>query len=302
MKLINMYRLQSSKQSSSARLIFDYILPLGLFIITFFTMLLSGSELSGAFPRTTIVLLRGLPYSLAVFSIVGAHGFGHYFAARLSNVGARLPYFVPSLFVFGTGGAYTKLQWPIGKRRVLLKVFSFGPICGFFASWLVLAIGLSYSRIINSSDIIRPAANLGDSIITYLTGILIKGYIPQGKDIELHPIALAGYLGLFYNMWHLLPIGRLDGGRICYGLWGYKRTFWISMAMIGILVSLSLIWIRWIGMAAFGGICMILFRRQYPSDKYDEDLDNVSKALCWISLVILIVSFSPVPMFLGKMP
>ena len=42
--------------------------------------------------------------------------------------------------------------------------------------------------------------------------------VPDGWSLNLHPTALAGWLGLLFTVMNLVPIGQLDGGHIAYAL------------------------------------------------------------------------------------
>jgi membrane-associated protease RseP (regulator of RpoE activity) len=270
------------------------IIPFILFIFTFITALFSGAQLEGVAPEVSPMLLKGLPFAIAVILIVGAHGVGHYWFARKYKIKARLPLFIPSLFIFGTFGAFTKMQWPIKNRRDLLFIFSSGPICGFIISLIIYVIGLSLSEIV-SLNVIAPGITLNNSLITLISEKLMFGNIPDSISLQLHPIAIAGWMGFYYNLWHLFPIGKLDGGRIMYSIFGYRITKWVSYWTIIMLIILSIYWTQWINMATFGIICMVHLRRQYPYDIYREPLDNSSKIIAFIIALIFVLSFSPRP-------
>ncbi len=221
--------------------------------------------------------------------IMSSHAFGHYLTARFHGVDAYLPYFIPTIWIYGTAGAYTKMKWPISDRNLLIRIFTIGPIVGFFTSWLILIIGLGMSQIIEMKPV-QDSLTLEDSLITFLTERLVLGHIPDNKDVLLHPVAFAGWVGLWYNCWHLLPIGKLDGGRILYALQGYKVTKWTSYIAIIFLVLLNFISSGWLLMALLGAFCMVNFRAQYPAEKYTDKIQKGQIFLSFIAIIIFIIS------------
>jgi hypothetical protein len=287
---------KSSTKSPLRNSFFNWIAPTILLISTVITTIFAGGLLSGeeGYLSATFII-RGLPFAFAILFIMSSHAFGHYLMARLNSIGAYFPYFVPKLGMAGTAGAYTKMQWPISDRNSLLRIFTIGPISGFCASLLMLIIGLAMSQVIERVELEEYSITLGNSLITLFMNRIIHGQLPDNRDIVLHPVAFAGWMGLHYNFWHLLPIGKLDGGRIVYALRGYKWTKRISYFSIIILIVLGFLESGWIAMAIFGVICMIRFREQYPSDKYDGEIQKSQFYLCLISLIIFIVSFAPIP-------
>src|SRR5947209_4745334 len=89
-----------------------YGLNLLLFALTVPSVFLAGAlqvdpTLAEALPRRLFEIWRGWPFALPLLSILLAHEFGHYIAARIHRVPASLPYFIPlpELSPFGTMGA-----------------------------------------------------------------------------------------------------------------------------------------------------------------------------------------------------
>ena len=66
--------------------------------------------------------------------------------------------------------------------------------------------------------------------------------MPENQDVVLHPLAYAGWAGLFITALNLLPIGQLDGGHIVYALIGKGHKFVATAALL-----------------AFGGIAIFIF-------------------------------------------
>jgi membrane-associated protease RseP (regulator of RpoE activity) len=284
--------------SQTRHFFLNQFIPILLFILTMCTTIMSGVFLSGSKLELSASFWKGVPYALAILIVTGAHAIGHYMAARLNGVKAHLPCFIPTLGTIGTVGAYTKIPWPISDRKTLIKIFIAGPIVGFLVSWFILIIGLFFSELKDHAVTANPD-KIRNSIIVYLTSLAFYGRLPETKDLLLHPVAYAGWLGLFYNFCHLLPIGRFDGGRLIYALWGYRVTRWVSFISIGILFVLGYFlsdWTVWLGVAIVGAIFTFGFRQQYSVDRYDQPIERSLLIAMIVILIIFIVSFSPSPL------
>lgn len=289
---------KGSSNSQIRHLFLNQIAPIILLILTICTTIMSGVLLSGSKLELSTSIWKGVPYALAILIVTGAHALGHFTVARLHGVKAHTPCFIPTLGFIGTVGAYTKIPWPISDRKILIKIFIAGPISGFLAAWMVLIIGLFFSEV-KDHALINSPVRLGNSIIMHVTSLAIYGSLPETKDLFLHPVAYAGWLGLFYNFCHLLPIGKFDGGRLIYALWGYRVTRLVSFVSIGLLFILGYFlsdWTVWMGVAIVGAICTVRLRQQYPSDRYDQPFEGSMLIPMVIIVTIFIISFSPTPL------
>ena len=130
-----------------------------LFILTLLSMIFAGAIFSYAGPTpedpkeliTAILqsLPSGVPFAASLLSILLAHEFGHYLAARYHNTQVTLPYFIPlPLSPFGTMGAAIMLKEPPKNKRILLDIGIAGPIAGMVIAIPVILFGLSISEII----------------------------------------------------------------------------------------------------------------------------------------------------------
>jgi len=183
----------------------------------------------------TTYLAGGKLYALSLFLILGAHEFGHYFAGVKNGVRTTLPLFIPAppgLFLLGTFGAMIVIKDPIPNRRVLMEIGVAGPIAGFIVAVPTLIIGLFLSEIVPPTG--QGGFSFGSSIIMIVLSKAILGVTPLSIDfnIQLHPIALAGWVGLFVTAINLFPIGQLDGGHVLYALLGKKSQIWAKCFFI----------------------------------------------------------------------
>ena len=209
------------------------------------------------------------------------------------------PYFVPAISIVGISGVYVRLRWPITDVRVVGRIFFTGPTVGFTASALLYLAGLPLSTY-------EPIADeylvLGDSL---LTTAAVRVIVPQNgtaDSLVLHPIALAGYFGFFFNMWQLLPIGRFDAGRVVYAAFGYRKASivsWTTVAILFVLATLGTISATWLSVAIFGALTMIRLAKQHPPDAIVPPLDRTTTYWLLAMFGILVVIFVPVPVRLG---
>jgi membrane-associated protease RseP (regulator of RpoE activity) len=269
----------------------------GLFFATLLTTLLVGAWMNGAQPLSDPwALLQGVPFSASLLLILGFHELGHYFTARAYGVQVSLPYFVPlPLPPMGTMGAIIRMRSPIPNRKVLFDVGIAGPLAGLVLAVPILVIGLRLSAVRATSDLgtTEGALSLGTSLAFEFLQWLVKGRIPEGHDVFLHPVALAGWLGFFVTALNLMPLSQLDGGHIAYAVLGreYRRIVWL---FLGVLVALFAIsrwpgWLVWVALAVGLGL-----RHPPPLDDLTP-LDPSRRALALIALVLLVVLITPLP-------
>ncbi len=270
-------------------------LPVVLFILTIFTTLLAGSYQEGGEPfRRPADLVKGIPFSFTLMSILFVHEMGHYVTSKYYGVKTTLPYFIPgpwAPFGIGTFGAFIRMRSPILRKNALLDIGAAGPIAGFVVSIFAVGIGLYSSKIVEIQEG-NALLRLGDPLMfTFLAHFLGK-VPPAGYDVALSSVAFAGWFGLFVTSMNLLPIGQLDGGHIAYALLGRKQRF-LSIGMVAILIILGVIgwpgWYIWAILISFLGL------QHPPTIDEDVPLDLKHQLIGWGSIVLFIVTFMPVP-------
>jgi len=195
------------------------ILNVALFLTTLLTTTVQGAITQhaggGIFP-----LADGLSFSIPLMAILFCHEMGHYIAARIHHVPASLPYFVPlppGIGLFGTMGAVI-LQSRTSDRRKLIDIGAAGPLAGLVVAIPVLAYGLHLSPV---GPIVGQLQE-GNSVLYAVLKRLVCGmWLPErGIDVNLHPMAFAGWAGLFVTMLNLIPISQLDGGQVAIAFFG----------------------------------------------------------------------------------
>lgn len=268
-------------------------LHLLLFILTFFSTLVAGALFQKGINlfKEPWKIYEGLPFSITLMTILLSHELSHYFASKKHHTKATLPYFIPAPSLIGTFGAFIKMKSPIVTRRALIDIGASGPIAGFILSVIASIIGLHYSSIVPVVDT-EGVLSLGDSLLFSLLSRLVVGVPPESHEILLHPIAFAGWIGLFVTSLNLIPIGQLDGGHIAFAFLNERHRF-VSRALVVVLLLLGLFF--WEGWAFWGAIMFVLGLRHPPVIYWEIPLDSRRRFIGVFVLVIFIITFMPSP-------
>ncbi|MEW6675595.1 MAG: site-2 protease family protein [Nitrospirota bacterium] len=266
-------------------------LHLILFILTLLSTLLAGAMQAGVnLLKEPEKIHKGLPFALTLMTILLSHELSHYFASRKHNTKATLPYFIPAPTIIGTFGAFIKIKSPIVTRKALVDIGASGPIAGFVISVIASIMGLSFSKVVTIKET-AGALSLGDSLLFTILSNIVLGVTPDSHDILLHPVAFAGWIGLFITSLNLIPVGQLDGGHIAYALLGDKHIR-VSKILIWALIILGLLWEGW---AMWAILLLILGMRHPPVLYWEIPLDPRRRLIGWLALVIFTLTFIPVP-------
>jgi len=203
-----------------------------LALATGITTMVVGSLMFGADPISKpSEVLKGIPFTIAIMTVLGAHEAGHYIVARKHGMHTSLPYFIPFPSMIGTMGAIIKHRGPIPNRKALFDVGVSGPLIGLFVSIVVAAIGL-----------LQPPVQIPEGFQIKL-GIpplfeLISFFIPISETQAIHPVAFAGWVGMLITGLNLIPAGQLDGGHVLRAMLGEKASR-VSTFMPFILITIG---------------------------------------------------------------
>jgi membrane-associated protease RseP (regulator of RpoE activity) len=257
------------------------------------TTLLAGAFLNGIIPWLEPErIYLGLPFSLTLLLILLTHELSHYFMSRKHHVSATPPYFIPAPTFIGTFGAVIKMRPPIYNRRSLIDIGASGPISGFIVAVMVVIIGLYFSEVRPREELQEFGGGIffGSSILFHILSEIFL-HVDADQYLNLHPVAIAGWVGFFVTSLNLLPIGQLDGGHITYAILGEKHQ-WVSKGMIPVLFLMGLIHWPWILLA----LVMFVIGYKHPPVVYPEiHLDRKRKMIGLLCLIIFILTFTPVP-------
>lgn len=249
----------------------------------------------------------GLPFALAFIGILLGHEMGHYVTARRHGVHASLPYFIPFppyFSIVGTLGAFIRLRGPMMRRSVLFDIGVAGPLASFLLSLPLLFAGLRLSEPVPAADpglypfLVHFAGEpirIGSNAILQSAAALSVPGFDAGSAVVLHPLAFAGWLGIFVTALNLIPLGQLDGGHILYAVAGTAQRR-LGRVFVLILLLLGLVWWGW---WLWAGIALALGRGRtaHPPVLVEEvPLGRGRRILGWTALALFVLSFSPAPL------
>ncbi|MTJ06779.1 site-2 protease family protein [Anabaena sp. UHCC 0204] len=281
-------------------------LALLLLVATLFSTTLVGLRIAG-FQVTQLeadftLFFQGLPYSLGLITILGTHELGHYLTAKFYKIRATLPYFIPVPFFLGTFGAFIKMRSPIPHRKALFDVSIAGPLAGFIVTIPLLLWGLAHSEIVALPEkigMLNPnALNPKYSILlAILSKLALGSELTVKSAIDLHPVAVAGFLGLIVTALNLMPVGQLDGGHIVHAMFGQRTAVVIGQISRLLLLMLSFIREEFLLWAI---ILLFVPLIDEPALNDVTELDNKRDLLGLMSMVLLLLIILPLPQALAR--
>jgi membrane-associated protease RseP (regulator of RpoE activity) len=241
-------------------------------------------------------LATGLWYAVPVMTILVCHEMGHFIQAYRYGVYASFPYFIPlppPVSPFGTLGALIVMEPRMGHRKALFDIGITGPLAGLVPTFIFLIIGLHFSTVEK-----RPHEGVlfGDPLLFKFLATHIIGHIREGQEVMTHPMAFAGWVGLFITSLNLMPIGQLDGGHVLYALLPKKanRIAPLLLLFAAFMVALNIrkLWM-WIPMILL--VYFALGTVHPPTADDREPLGIVRTVLGWLTLAFIIIGFTPTP-------
>lgn len=243
------------------------------------------------------ILLQGLEFSIPLMFILTCHELGHYIQTRRYGVYSSLPYFIPMPFgPFGTLGAVIAMDGRIPNPKALFDIGISGPLAGLIPTMFCLYFGVKWSYLV-------PTSSIGEMVFgfpllfQYLT-YWFYGPIPPDVTLAIHPVAKAGWVGLFLTSLNLLPFSQLDGGHVFYALIGRRAgaISWTVFYVIIILVILFQLW-HWILIL----LILAAIGVSHPPTANDSiRLTPARRILGWATLAFVFFGLTPTPISLNE--
>jgi membrane-associated protease RseP (regulator of RpoE activity) len=243
-------------------------------------------------------LVGGPAFSFALMFTLLAHELGHYLQALRYGVPASLPYFIPMpISPIGTMGAVIMMAPGMGNRRTLFDIAITGPLAGLVPALVSCVIGLQWSEVVvvaqNDTGLM-----LGEPLLFKLLVYLSFGPLAEGQHVMLHPVAFAGWVGIFITALNLFPIGQLDGGHVLYALL-LRRAHAVARGLFLAAVVAVIIWGYW-GWTLMLFLLFWMGAAHPPTANDHVPLGAVRTVLGWVMLSFVFVGFTPMPFYVSS--
>ncbi|HEY0037955.1 MAG TPA: site-2 protease family protein, partial [Longimicrobium sp.] len=137
---------------------------------------------------------------------------------------------------------------------------------------------------------------LGESPLLWALRVLSPW--ADAQTIVLHPMAVAGWFGLFFTALNLFPVSQLDGGHVAYAL-SPRLHVAASRLTLGVLLVMGAWYPGWWVWAAL--VLLIGRGRLAHPPVWDASfrLNGRRRAVAWACFVMFVLAWVPVPVPLG---
>jgi membrane-associated protease RseP (regulator of RpoE activity) len=274
---------------------------LALFVATVLSTLLVGAVAwyyipPSALASNPLLALRAWPFTAAVLGVLTTHELGHYLVGRYHGVDVSLPYLIPFILPFGTLGAIIRMRGRMPDRKTLFDIGVAGPLAGLAATVVVTVVGLS----LDPMTVPPSVADASGQVIVFndppLLDLIARA-LDQPTSYEdptktVHPVIIGGWVGMFFTVLNLLPVGQLDGGHMVRAMLGRRQETVASLvpfALFGLAAYLHFVrglgFNESVGLWAFWGLFATIIAYNGPASPAEET------PLGWKRQVVGLVTF-----------
>jgi hypothetical protein len=295
-----------SSRSSSA-------LPVILLLITLLTLLWTGThstisvatepfDLTKMLADAMTLMQDGITYLFGAAAIFACRELARDRVAKRHKLEISPPHFIPFIGSFGCLGGLTWLRSVVPHRRALFDLAIAPSAAGLILSLCLFTLGVV------QSDPVAQAATPSNFLTAYLVPFNLKSSILMATVaqvvtwgrfstglIDLHPLGLAGCLGIAISAISLIPLGTLEGGHLIHAMFGIRKVATIGKVSRLLLLTISLLARSWL--CAFVLVLFLVDSYKPPALDEATELDNWHDALGFLFLALMLLVISPVPKF-----
>ena len=189
------------------------------------------------------------------------------------------------------------MRSPVPNRKALFDVGIAGPLAGLIVTLPFLFWGLAQSQVVERAeastilnfDSFDPQASL---LLALFSRLALGAQLTAENAIDLHPVAIAGCIGLIITALNLMPVGQLDGGHIVHAMFGQRMG-----ANIGQVARLLILLLSFVQTEYLLWAILLLFIPAVDEPALNDvtELDNRRDFLGLLTLALLIFIILPTP-------
>jgi membrane-associated protease RseP (regulator of RpoE activity) len=189
-------------------------------------------------------------------------------------------------------GAVIRMSGYIPNRRVLFDIAAAGPIAGLVLALPLSWVGLYLSEHVPIPDDTSNWISLGDPLIFRAMQWVLFGAKPADMELLLHPIAYAGWVGLFVTALNLLPISQLDGGHVNYALFGSRSKLIAGIAFLVLAIVTAIQGFQYLIML----ILLWYMGISHPPTMNDSvEIGPIRRRIGILLWIVFVLCFTPAP-------
>lgn len=266
----------------------NWLLLLATAATTFITGFIMASNLASIGGAIDPVM-GGISFTIAIMAIFGIHEMGHKLTADKNRIEATAPYFIPGPPLpiwIGTFGAVILQKSLPRNRDALFDIGVSGPIIGFAAATIVSVIGsiMAVPALPTEEVTYLPVPLTIKFITDALYSLGVAPSPPPGYVLYMHPVELAGWVGMLATALNLLPAATLDGGHIARAMLGDRaRAIFATISIL--LLAVTRFWL----MAFF--VLFLSFQRHPGALDDVSEVSRGRKIMASVLSVVFILSF-----------
>ncbi|WP_435124171.1 site-2 protease family protein [Halobaculum sp. D14] len=261
----------------------------------------------GAILDNPLLALEAWPFTAAVLGVLLTHELGHYVVGRYHGVDVSLPYVIPFVLPFGTMGAIIRMRGQMPDREALFDIGVAGPLAGLAATVVVTVVGLSLGPFPVPAELLSEGAQViqfhDPPLLDLIADALGRQTSYEQPGLTVHPVIMGAWVGMFFTVLNLLPVGQLDGGHIVRAMVGERQetvASLVPLALFGIAAYLhfgrGLSLNDSVGLWAFWGLFSAFIAYRGPANPIDDSaLGPKRKALGVLTFALGLLCFLLVP-------
>jgi membrane-associated protease RseP (regulator of RpoE activity) len=169
-----------------------------------------------------------------------------------------------------------------------------GPLAGLVLAIPMVVAGLLIATPSKPDPLDVP---MGAPLLIRLLIPVLRPDLLHGRGIDLNPLLMAGWVGIFITGLNMMPVSQLDGGHVTYGLFlggAHLLARIFMLAAVGfVIIAHQYSWILMLFLISAIGV-------DHPPTADDNvPLGTGRTILGLLSLVIPVFCFTPYPLYIG---